>query len=120
MSSKLGRLLQSLRIRKNLSVEKIALRLEGTSLRGIDFERHPEQLPADQLAIYLAALDVTGEEYRDFCEISILEFGKRSNQDRMGLGIRKVIEKLKEKKGSSNGQPWFKASTSPPPVRRKA
>lgn len=119
MESKLGLFLRSLRVRRNLSVEKIEFRLDGTNLKVQDFESHPETLPSDKIALYLTALDVSAEEYQTFCEISILEFGRRSSRVKANNVIKERIKKLKKIKGGYYGKPIGKVAEASRSLRRK-
>ena len=119
MRSKLGKFLESLRVRKNLSIERLAFRLEGTGLKIKDFEANPELLPADQLATYLAAVDITLDEYKDFCEISILEFGKKASRH-LNMKTLNAITKAKSDRGVLNAREFSKITQHSRALRRKA
>jgi hypothetical protein len=73
--SRLGEYLRAVRTRKFLSEERVQYRMEPTRIKVDKIEQHPEVVSTQVLTKYLKAIEITAEEYADFCNFLSLEFG---------------------------------------------
>lgn len=77
MSSFLGKFLQLIRKRKNLSQEIVEYRLRNTKVDLVKAETNPEKMAGKQLTQVFKAIELQKEELNEFCTIAKLEFGEK-------------------------------------------
>lgn len=77
MSSFLGKFLQLIRKRKNLSQEIVEYRLRNSNIDLVKAETNPEKMAGKQLTQVFKAIELKKDELNEFCTIAQLEFGEK-------------------------------------------